>query len=514
MTGFVEKTVLDFGADPTGRQDSSPAFIAAAAAEDVVTVRVPPGDYVIATTVDLKFRNLCGAGRMRESQNGWRSRVRSASSLAGPMFINQGPVVEDLLIRGQSPQDDKVAFNAYAYNSVFRNLHFSNIGKAIHVDEILVNFTIQDCVFLHTGIGLYCEDSKGSFSSTSRFVRNEFNTCGSAFIFRRQINGATLQDNIFEAMSGDALVASHIYDCNFIGNWWESRRAAIGTESAANVPAATDEAHETGHPAIRSTSYQQIRNCFAAGNKITFGWRNVFSSDRHDTRMGGVSTQGGALVVRESTGRAMRLTTDSLIQQADTWSGLPPLLIEAARNSAGKPLGVTLRTKGGPVSLDDNEGSGFTGSLNFAKGGGLYERYGLTRNAAGVPTVGLTGVSEMMVGGQKVNLTTGIPQQFLWRQDGLSRGLACFTTNAVTAVGTVKLETDYLLDNPIVQVTVEDPGIRFNGLKYISSYVNASRARRQCKGFELYFTDLQGTPVTPTAFAMQMLTLNPSLLSA
>lgn len=513
MTAFVEKTVLDFGADATGKEDSSQAFIEAAAAEDVVTVQVPPGDYVIAHTVDLKFKNLRGAGRMRENQNGWRSRVRSASSLEGPMFINQGPTVEDMLIRGQSNTDDKVAFDAYAYNTVFRNLHFSHIGKAIHVEEILVNFTLEDCVFLHTGIGLYCKDVKESFSSTSRFVRNEFNTCGSAFVFRRQLNGATLQDNIFEAMSGDALVASHIYDCNFIGNWWEARREAPDTGNGDEGSDKSEDGEEEDHPAIRSTSYQQIRNCFAAGNKVTFGWRNVFNSDRHDAHMGGVSTQGGQLVVRESAGRAMRLTTESLVQQGDTWAAMPTLLIEAGRNKASMPKGVTLRTKGGPVSIDDDERSGFTGSLSFAKGDDLYERYSLTRNAAGVTTVGMTGVSEMMIGGEKVKLVTGIPQHFLWRTDGLSRGLACFTTNEVTTEGTVKLGTDYLLDNPIVQVTVEDPGIRFNGLKHVNSYVNNGQSRRQCQGFELYFTDLEGTPVTPTAFAMQMLTLNPSLLT-
>ncbi|WP_456269823.1 hypothetical protein M1D97_05990 [Kushneria sp. AK178] len=513
MTTAAVKTVLDFGADATGKIDSAQAFIDAAASSDVATVIVPPGSYVIAKTVDLNRKNMCGAGRFRENQHGG-AYIRPGSKIDGPLFRNQGAIVENMYISGQGESDNKTVFEAHGYNSVFSNIHFSNIGRAISVDEILVNFTIKDCVFIQVGSGLYCHDSKNSYSTTARFLRNEFNNCGNAFVFRRQINGSTFQDNIFEFMSGDALVASHIYDCNFIGNWWERRR---DTGTAAEVPlvAPSDESDdEDGYPAIRCSSYQQIMNCFAAGNKVTWGWRNVFSSMLNDSRMGGVSTHGGAMVVRNSAGRAMRVTPDNIVQQADKWCYLPTFAIEAGRNSAGAPRGITLRTKGGPLSLEDHEKGDFSGAISIAKGDDLYEHYSLTRNAAGKPTVGMTGVSEMMIKGEKVKLTTGIPQHFLWRQDKLSRGLGCFTTNEVTSEGTIKLVTEYLLDNPLIQVTVEDRGIRFDGLKHLNSYINGSKTRRQCTGFELYFVDADGKPKTPTAFSMQMLTLNPSLLSS
>ena len=508
------KTVLDFGADPTGKVNSSQAFADAAAAAEVVTIIVPPGDYVIASTVDLNYKNLSGAGRVRENQNQGMSRLRPASGLSGPMFIKQGPLVENLLIQGQKETDGKTAFYAQGYNSVFSNVHFTNIQYAIYVKEIVVNFTMEDCVCIQVGYGLYCEDAKNSYSTTGRFLRNEFNNCGNAFVFRRQINGSTFQDNIFEFLSGDALLASHIYDCNFIGNWWEKRR---DTGTAAEVPliAPTDETDdESGYPAIRSSSYQQIMNCFAAGNKVTWGWRNVFSSLMHDARMGGVSNHGGAMVVRSASGRALRITPDSIVQQADKWAYLPALTIEACKNSAGSAKGIVMRTKGGPLTLEDSEDTAFSDAIKIAKGDGLYERYSLTRNAAGKPTVGMTGVSEMMINGAKVKLTTGIPQHFLWRQDKLSRGLGCFTTNQVTTEGTIKLITEYLLDNPLIQITVEDRGIRFDGLKHLNSYINSSKTRRQCTGFELYFVDADGNPKTPTAFSMQMLTLNPSLLTS
>lgn len=512
MTTTTAKTVLDFGADATGKSDSSQAFIAAAAAKEVVTVIVPPGDYVISNTVDLNYKNLSGAGRVRENHNRGMSRLRPSGGLSGPMFIKHGPLVENLLIQGQKETDGKTAFDAQGYNSVFSNVHFTNIQYAIYVKEILVNFTVKDCVFIQVGYGLYCEDAKNSYSTTARFMRNEFNNCGNAFVFRRQINGSTFQDNIFEFLSGDALLASHIYDCNFIGNWWEKRR---DTGTAAHVPlvAPGDETdNENGYPAIRSSSYQQIMNCFAAGNKVTWGWRNVFSSLLHDTRMGGVSAQGGAMVVRSASGRAIRITPNSIVQQADKWAYLPPFVIEACKNSSGAAKGITMRTSGGALTLEDSEKNAFSGAISIAKGDDLYESYSLTRNAAGQPTVGLTGVSEMMINGEKVKLTTGIPQHFLWRQDKLSRGLGCFTINEVTGEGTVKLLTEYLLDNPLIQVTVEDRGIRFDGLKHLDSYINNSKTRRQCKGFELYFVDADGKPKTPTAFSMQMLTLNPSLL--
>ncbi|MFC0337313.1 hypothetical protein SAMN05421848_1903 [Kushneria avicenniae] len=514
MTTTTEKTVLDFGADATGKNDSSQAFIDAAASKEVATVIIPPGIYVISKTVDLNRKNMCGAGRFRENQHGGISYVRSGSRIDGPMFRNQGAIVENMYISGQGESDNKTVFDASGYNSNFNNIHFSNIGRAIYVDEILVNFTLRDCTFIQVGYGLYCHDSKNSYSTTARFLRNEFNNCGNAFVFRRQINGSTFQDNIFEFMSGDALVASHIYDCNFIGNWWERRR---NSGTAANVPlvAPGDEKDdESGYPAIRSSSYQQIMNCFAAGNKVTWGWRNVFSSLLHDTRMGGVSAHGGAMVVRSSSGRAVRITSDSIVQQADKWAYLPPLVIGACKNSAGSPKGISMRTSGGPMTIEDNEGAPFSGTISIAKGDGLFEHYSLTRNAGGQPTIGMTGVSEMMIKGEKVKLTTGIPQHFLWRQDKLSRGLGCFTTNEVTSEGTIKLVTEYLLDNPLIQITVEDRGIRFDGLKHLESYINNSKNRRQCKGFELYFVDTDGKPKTPTAFSMQMLTLNPSLLSS
>ncbi|ARS53507.1 hypothetical protein B9G99_12110 [Kushneria konosiri] len=472
---------------------------------------VPPGSYVISKTVDLNRKSMCGAGRFRENQHKGVAYIRSGSKIDGPLFRNQGPVVENMYISGQGENDNKTVFDAYSYNSVFSNIHFSNIGRAIYADEILVNFTVKDCVFIQIGCGLYCNDSKNSYSTTARFIRNEFNNCGNAFVFRRNLNGATFQDNIFEFMSGDAVVASHIYDCNFIGNWWEKRRST-GTASITTAP--DEKSDDPGYPIIRSTSFQQIMRCFAAGNKVTHGWRNIFNSLFHDARMGGVSVQEGAVVVREPTGRAVRLEPDLIAQQGDKWAYLPPFVIEAGKNSAGSAKGILLRTKGGPLALEDTEGDAFSGEISIAKGDGLYESYSLTRNAAGKPTVGMTGVSEMMINGEKVKLTTGIPQHFLWRQDKLSRGLGCFTTNQVITEGTIKLVTEYLLDNPLIQITVEDQGVRFDGLKHLNSYINTTKTRRQCTGFELYFVDAQGNPKTPTAFSMQMLTLNPSLLSS
>ncbi|WP_353979053.1 hypothetical protein [Salinicola endophyticus] len=497
------KTVIDYGADPSGKQNSAAAFQAMADAADVGTVFVPDGDYVIAQTVDLKGKSMRGLARNR---NGGASRLRPAGNIEGPMFTNQGAVISDLHIYGGGEKRGITAFAARGYNGLFHNVRFDQIGTAIDIEEITVHFSVVDCRFIMTGTGLRCRDVNNAVSTTTRFVRNEFNNCGNGVVYDRDLKGPSFIDNIFEYMSGDAIVAALIYNGTFVGNWWEKRRPD-GTESPFGNASQADGA---GYPCVRTLKSQQMMRCFASSNSMSYGWADVFATDSHVGKMGGVSLNDGDVVVRDSTGRAVRITDTGIFRECAPYAGLGPFVIDANYNSTGRP-GMTLRSGGGPIRLEDDAENGFSGALVFDKGEGLEERFTLAKNVRGQRTAGLTGLSDVVVGDETKRAITGIPQHFLWRQDGLSRGLGALQSHEVSQPGVVKFVFPYLIDNPIIQVSVEDRGVRFDGWSYVEGYINNSVTRRQCKGVYLYFTDLEGNAVTPESFAMQILTLEPGI---
>lgn len=177
-------------------------------------------------------------------------------------------------------------------------------------------------------------------------------------------------------MKGDAIRARLIYRSSFIGNWWEGRNGG-----------------KASWPCVRTTESQQFMNCFATSNTCVYGWTNIFKDGSHSGGMGGVSLDGGEVVIRNSTGNALRLSPDSIRAEADAWKPATPLVIQSSRSEKTRqtnPIVLRHSGPGGDVVFDTDKESGnkgvWDGRLRFASQVGgddkvLYDDYRVNRGA-------------------------------------------------------------------------------------------------------------------------------------
>lgn len=497
LEALQRENVLYWGADPTGRRDSSSAFIKMARSEIVTSIHVPPGDYLIGQSVDLRGKNLIGPGRQRHKHDKG-ARFVPRAGMKGAMFANHGPVVRDLNFDGLDHKD-VVFINSSAYNSVVENVYFTGANIAIEVDQIMVNYNLVRCAFVGIGTGVLVHDARNEESTTARFIGNEFNYCDNAIIFKGALHGATFQDNIFENLKGDAILAKLIYHSNFIGNWWEQRNG--GKED---------------WPAVRTTMGQQIMHCFASANKFVYGWRDIFSSTTHSGHMGGVSTASSAVVVRNSTGSALRMTASMLRAESDDWAGDAPLVIQGSRAKARNHANpIVLRHSGADGNVEFDSDAEITkdgvwrGRLRFAsrrdgKDRLLYDEYRINPERPGI--VGKVPVVTKR--GETREALTGVPQFVKWRKgDDNATGVGFFSHNAVREEGQVELsfpQGEVEFRDPVVTVTIDDAGLYLDGISYIPSYSGAQQYRAY-KGFVFSFK-ARGSdrPQTPESFNLQI----------
>ncbi|MCM2131741.1 hypothetical protein [Larsenimonas rhizosphaerae] len=507
VDSLARANVLYWGADPSGRRDSSAAFAKAARSQWARTLQVPPGVYRIAQTVDLLGKSMMGPGRTRSGGGDDEACLIPHYDLKGPMFIKTGPEIASLTFNGQSKKSSAVALNCYGYNTTLRNNLFTSLGKAIEVDKGIVNFNILQCAFVACEYGLHVKDKGGMSSTTVRLTGNEFNYVTNCVVFDKELYGATFQDNIFEAVKGDAIVAQVIHGCNFIGNWWEKRNGG-----------------KSDWPAVRSTMKQQIIGCFASANTMVYGWKDVFSGDQHNKAMGGVSTNGTAVLVRSSTGSALRMTPGGIKAETDAWQGDTPFIIQGSYASAHKRAHpIVLRHSGhnGDIEFDTDpeltSDGVWKGKLRFAaraKAGAkndkdkkpaiLWDEYQVNENLPG-----LTGRSPQQTKAGNVHTAlTGVPQFVKWRQgDEKAPGVDFFPNNKARKTGQVELSFDqgeYEFRDPILTVTVDDHDVVSAGIDYIDAYSGAGKYKAW-RGFVLHFKSLEtGKPVTPESFNLQI----------
>ncbi|WP_438766323.1 hypothetical protein [Kushneria sp. TE3] len=494
----ARNNILYWGADPTGKSDSSAAFVRAARSSIVNSLYVPPGRYAIGQTVDLGGKNLVGPGRQRFRNEGHAILMPFHSLGDGVMFTNHGPVVRDLnFSSGHKGRWKGTFIDSTGYNTVVENVHFASAEIAIRVREILVNYSLVRCTFIGVTTGVQVDDEKGSNSTTARFVGNEFNYSDNAIIFKKNVYGATFQDNIFEALKGDAIRARLIYRSSFIGNWWEGRNGG-----------------ESPWPCVRTTESQQFMNCFASSNTCVYGWTNVFKDDSHSGGMGGVSLDGGEVVVRNSTGNALRLSPSSLRAEADEWKPATPLVIQSSHSAKTRQTNpIVLRHSGpdGAVVFDtdrDTKNRGvWDGKLRFASQVDsddklLYDDYRVNRGRPGV--IGETSLVDKK--GEVRHALTGIAQYVKWRKGG---GPGCDFFSRCEAVDKGKVEFSFPdgeveLRDPIITVTVEDAGIVHDGIEYLSAYSGSSKYQAW-KGFRVRFVDRKsGQPALPESFSLSI----------
>ncbi|OHV10557.1 hypothetical protein [Kushneria phosphatilytica] len=494
------ENILYWGADPSGRRDSSAAFVRAVRSQRIKNLYIPPGTYAIGRHVDLKRCNLVGGGRSRADRSGGEgARLVPHHTLGDePMFSNHGPVVRDLVFDGKGFKGELTCLQVYGYNSVIENVSFTSAARALYAGDNLVNFNLLRCTFVGIGTGLLV-DSEDSESTTVRLIGNEFNYCDDAFITRGRLHGSTFQDNIFENLRGDAILAQLIYNSNFIGNWWEGR---VGDKKP--------------WPTLRTTMSQQIMNCFAAANKAHYGWDNIFASEKNSGRMGGVSTDNGVLVVRESTAKSVRVEPTTIRAMVDEWGPATPFVIQSSASSESQhtnPLVFRHSAARGNIEFDTAESAGqqgvWDGSLRFAsqvegKDTLHYDEYRINRERPGI-----LGQTALVDGKGKLrHALTGVAQFVRWhRHDSDGPGCDFFDRHEEIDDGRVELsfpEGDVEFRDPVITVTVDDSGVVCDGIEHIPSYSGASQYRAW-KGFVFRFIKRDsGHPHTPDAFSVQL----------
>lgn len=490
----ARNNVLYWGADPSGRRDSAPAFARAARSNVITSLYVPPGRYAIGTTVDLRGKNLVGPGRQRFRNEAHASLIPFHSlAESAPMITGHGPVVRDLNFSTGDRSWKGTFIDSHGYNTVIENVHFINAAHGLRVREIMVNYSVVRCTFIGLETAIRVDDESGEFSTTARFVGNEFQHGENAIVFERDLHGATFQDNIFEALQGDGVRARLIYTSSFIGNWWEGRNGG-----------------ESPWPAVRTTQGQQFMNCFAATNTCTWGWEDVFSKEVHSGSMGGVSTNGGDVLVRDSTGNALRLGTSSLRAETDSWKPLTPLVIQASHSAGSQhthPLVFRHSGRGGAVIFDTDESAGINrvwdGRLRFAsqsddEGELHYDDYRINRRRPGI--LGRTSLIDET--GTLRHALTGVPQFVRWREGG-GPGCDFFSRFEAIEAGVVEFsfpDGEVTLKDPIITVTVDEPGVVHDGIDYLPAHEGAER-EHLWRGFRVRFSSRdRGRPTTPESF--------------
>ncbi|RKR03339.1 hypothetical protein C7446_1860 [Kushneria sinocarnis] len=494
-------TVLDYGADASGKSDSSQAFRKMAEDSSISTVIVPNGIFRIDSTVDLKMKNLQGPGKSRYGQATSKSSHLTTGKLTGEndyLFKNQGPIVDGLTFRNLGKGG---VFDLFSYNAVVRNCYFEQLGTAMFEEDAFVNFRVEFCNFTSVGYGIR-QTKGGALNTTVHVIGCEFNSTHHGLIFAGKLWGSNFCQNIFEQMDGDAIRASHIYVCNFEGNWWEGHN---GHDS---------DKYPDGYPCLRVTESQQMMNNTASSNQVADGWLNLFNLDeegRNGGGMGGVSTNKGLLRVISSVGKSTKLTPDGLTSSRADWIGADPLMICAGRSRGGGwSQDIALRTggpggDGGHVTLDnypENSGGVFKSSLRFLKlvdgDNKRHESLRLVRDGADHPQPGLIGRSELE---QDHVALTGVPAQCYVCEGGRSRGLEAFTDIDRGTEGEISLAAVYGFDNPMLNVTVEDRGIVLDGVTYDKGETWNHSDSRSSRWLTLHFVDRQtGQPKTPKGF--------------
>ncbi len=177
-TYYPPGNILNFGADPTGSADSSPAFAAAITAlwnsAEGCALYVPSGKYKIKQPIVLKTKiKLYGDGFSSVIQCAFDgstvvpnvTAVAAGVSLAyAPMVCNTGHIswwsIQDLQFDGLNGNAYGAWFADAAHGNM-RNVYFLNLGKRPYT---ILNSTFTDhhhLAFYNCGDGVLCSNCQG-----------------------------------------------------------------------------------------------------------------------------------------------------------------------------------------------------------------------------------------------------------------------------------------------------------------------------------------------------------------
>ncbi|MCM2971579.1 hypothetical protein [Larsenimonas suaedae] len=497
--GEERGNILLWGADPSGKNDSSSAIKAAIADGKTRTVVIPhEGKFVINETIELGRVSLIGGSKDHFGQKAAYSSLITGSDLDGAMFTKVGKNVIGIAFHDRN--QTHTALEMTSYVNLVQNCSFHNFKSAIETPGG-VDLSLLDNTFTSVETAIHLQDA--SLCTTSRFIRNHFHYVHDCILVDGELYGASFVDNIFERVTGRAIHGKVIYHSHFQGNWWEHRNGA-------------EEAR-----CVTTEMYQQLFYNTASANYAVFGWINVFNSDTHDNRVGGVMTGEGNVVIRTPTGQALRIDHESIKSECDQWTGKGDLTLETGYDKvysnvgdfyimAGNNTGYRHRDlKNGSLVFTSrgNDGS-WQGKLHFLQGkdddgNDLKESYSFPSWSIG----GLVGEADFQCDSKVRKTTVAIPQQVLW-DSGPSTGTGCFTEIDDSQPGRVRFLLEDgapQLRNYLIHCTVHTRGVMCDGIGHVNVYGGSWNAYRRAKGFDVFFIDREtGEAKTPDRFCLML----------
>ncbi|WP_106478326.1 right-handed parallel beta-helix repeat-containing protein [Phytohalomonas tamaricis] len=459
------KTVIDFGADPTGKTDSSAAFQAAADAVDS-TIRVPSwGRYRIDKQVSLRKGNasrklLIGQSFNHFGNGGERASLFPGPNLEGAMF-DGAYIVERIAFRAEGNQK-AIAFELDAYANQVIGCSFNGFKRAISTYGG-VNQTYARNQFTGCTDGIY---QWGGVATVSQFKENLFQYVDNCIVFENEAHGMSFMGNTFERVKGYPIRAKSLLDAAIINNWFEH----------------TNGGGEDVSPVTTSAS-QQIQSAYTAGNHCQSGFRNIFSDATHSGRVGGVITDKGNLIVRDPTGSATRLKQTGLYQEIDDWAGLRQFIFKAGRAKAAQKSADFLFQTGHKGShyfeAYDNDGNAqpFSGTFNYRMDA---DRYHIEKLSS---YFGMDGETQK----DGYSILTSTPAMMKWSStEGHRRNMALFS-EAKFEDGTLTLKLKELVRNPVFIPVAQ--GAQIELIEMIEPYQRPTW--EHCKGWKITFKDKQ-----------------------
>lgn len=481
------KTIVDFGADPTGKKDCSDAIVKMA--KETSAVVIPSGyTFTLGKTADISGLR---AGIWAFSKQHFGKGSKKGELVAAKGFT--GPMIKGVYSSSNVVYVGNGESTAFECDSYLNKLHgnvFTRHKVGVKIDGgVDMDFEHNDFTWCETGI-----HSTGKVATASLFFKNFFQYVDDCIIYDGELHNGQFMFNTFERVKGYPIRAKYFGMPVFIGNWFENTNGRDGE----SLP-------------VTTSMNQQIDGATAFGNRCIYGFRDVFGDSEHNGKVGGVNLGKNDIVIRNRTGKALRITENGVFQELDDWAGRDDFVLSSGyAKGARKACKFVMRPSYKMPIYFENYWNDQDNRQPFEKG--LYFLNGFDKNKKDLNTkwqygtqFGAQITTELELSDQtRVDVVGGTGVDAKWHSDSkMRRGLDMFKTCKESGKGEITVDTEKRLYfyNPALKVTVKDRGISFDGFEYINS---KNSDYQSCTGFKLYFVDDKGNAATPSEFHIEI----------
>lgn len=528
--------ITAWGGDPTKNDDIHPVVERMLDA-NCHSILFPTGRYMVDTQINMRNRSIRGIPGTWGFFNSERDR---SGLFAGPN-LKHDPDLDDLEadntedgLDEDEPMPDKLGFSrtgwmfysvreceglnfvgngwestsacgvrSNGYVGRIRNCSFHNFHAA--VGQLMCDSRMSDCTFSRCGYGAV---SVGPLATTVVIERCEYQAVTYGAWWTGQLTGSSFDDNVWEACWGPFLSASVVHYCRIMGNWIEKEGGSADDPETAFV----------------SRHGQQFQQAFTHGNSFHYGnWKtNQFDQPIDEvadgTMVAGVSADRGKVQVRAFNGYGVEYNQEGIFQMMAAWIKVP-LKIKSAPFSKYGGADIEIDSASSIINTPhrhvivkgpDRWHSGlFEYDMRFQIGGTgdegnisdrRYTGFQVPRTSDNKVAPGLRGYSDISADRRAL---LAVPATVYCREGSYGRGMGMFSSVDRGTPGQVRFTTDFRMDNPMVQVTVEDRGFRVDGVEFGGSTGGGSSSRYATQ-MTVFFTDTTGAARTPTAFWMTL----------